>query len=174
MVTSNSFKQMTLIFTWMIHVPLHISLVSKFQWSCGLSSILQKKKYWNQFPNLKTTDSFLYKLCTYESIKKKRSFWCSLIGIFSRLLVFFFFLRWWLLGFLEERTMHLFWTFGIFITFVKALFCHSIGIRGKSQMQIKKKSTKRSSSAFPTASFQEARQVNLIALTLLQWTLNFC
>ena len=80
----------------------------------------------------------------------------------------FFFLRWWLLGFLEERTMHLFWTFGIFITFVKALFCHSIGIRGKSQMQIKKKSTKRSSSAFPTASFQEARQVNLIALTLLQ------
>ena len=79
-----------------------------------------------------------------------------------------FFLRWWLLRFLEERTMHLFWTFGIFITFVKALFCHSIGIRGKSQMQIKKKSTKRSSSAFPTASFQEARQVNLIALTLLQ------
>ena len=172
MVTSNSFEQMTLIFTWMIHIPLHISLVSKFRWSWGLSSILQKKKYRNQIPKFKTTDSFLNRLCTYGSIKK-RSFWCSLIGIFSRLLVFFF-LRWWLLSFLEERTMHLFWTFGIFITFVKALFCHSIGIRGKSQMQIKKKSTKRSSSAFPTASFQEARQVNLIALTLLQWTLNFC
>ena len=89
MVTSNSFEQMTLIFTWMIHIPLHISLVSKFRWSWGLSSILQKKKYRNQIPKFKTTDSFLNRLCTYGSIKK-RSFWCSLIGIFSRLLVFFF------------------------------------------------------------------------------------
>ena len=172
MVTANSFVQMTLIFTWMIHIPSHLSLVSKWQWSCGLSSIQQKKKYWNQIPNFKTTDSFLYKLCTYESIKKEIFLVQFDRDLFSA--VGFFFLRWWLLGFLEERTMHLFWTFGIFITFVKALFCHSIGIRGKSQMQIKKKSTKRSSSAFPTASFQEARQVNLIALTLLQWTLNFC
>ena len=136
MVTSNSFEQMTLIFTWMIHIPSHLSMVSKFHWSCRLISSVQLKcsrRSQTQTRKFKTTDSFLHKLCTYGSIKKEIFLVQFDRDLFSAV---GFFLRWWLL-FLEERCI----CFGLLVSLsllLKLCFATLLGSVGKVRCRSKR------------------------------------